>query len=195
MKRQTFHKYFEDINKVLKSHHTEREKSIKRYFSDISFRMNNFNISKKRLDIYLSNDFNVFELINPDENKLSDIIADLLDVHGTHGQGNLFLYEFFSVANINQKNISNFKVVREDTTTYISRSNRRIDITIDLGDFGIGIENNPWASDQADQVNDYKEHLDKKFSGNFSIVYVTGDGSEPTSIDEKLKRDMMKQKS
>jgi hypothetical protein len=31
--------------------------------------------------------FNVFTLIEPDENKLSDIIADLLDPQGRHGQG------------------------------------------------------------------------------------------------------------
>src|SRR4051794_32824876 len=35
--------------------------------------------------------FNVFSLIKPDENRLSDILADLLDPDGPHGQGNLFL--------------------------------------------------------------------------------------------------------
>ena len=35
--------------------------------------------------------FNVFDLIEPKENKLSDILADMLDPKGDHGQGELFL--------------------------------------------------------------------------------------------------------
>jgi hypothetical protein len=38
--------------------------------------------------------FNVFAFIEPDENRLSDILADLLDPRGSHGQGDGFLRLF-----------------------------------------------------------------------------------------------------
>lgn len=178
---------------ALKSHHISQENKIRSYFTDLNFRLDNYRQSKKLMDIYLSNDFNVFDLISPDENKLSDIVSDLLNAHGNHGQGDLFLREFFSVANISVINFSNCKIIREDATTYISHSNRRIDITIDLDDIGIGIENKPWAIDKTDQIKDYQEHLYKKFNGNFYLVYMTGDGSLPTSIDDELKRNLLDQ--
>jgi len=176
------------------SQRSDYEKTIERYFYDLSFRLINFNAAKKKMDVYLSSDFNVFKLINPDENKLSDIISDLLDSSGNHGQGDLFLREFLSVANITKKHNSDYKVLREDTTTYITHANRRIDITIDIGEWGIGIENKPWAFEQKDQVKDYQEHLDKKYSGDFILVYMTGDGSDPDSIDEELKNLLLDQK-
>jgi len=171
-----------------------RKKIIERYFLDLNFRIENFNSTRKRMDVYLSSDFNVFELINPDENKLSDIISDLLDSSGTHAQGDLFLREFLTVANIKKTNTSNYKVVREDATTYICHSNRRIDITIDMATCGIGIENKPWALDQEDQVRDYQEHLNRKYNGNFVLVYMSGDGSDPTSIEEEFKKHLLNQK-
>src|SRR5437762_477168 len=38
--------------------------------------------------------FRVLSLLSPDENRLSDIIAELLDPHGSHGQGTAFLTLF-----------------------------------------------------------------------------------------------------
>ena len=193
MNKQKFKDYFEGVQMVIERQHINREKKISSYFADLNFRLDNYHQSKKLMDVYLSHDFNVFDLISPDENKLSDIISNLLDVSGTHGQGDLFLREFFSVANISASNFSSCKIFREDATTYITHSNRRIDITIDLDDFGIGIENKPWALEQTDQIKDYHEHLYKKYNGNFSLVYMTGDGSPPTSIDDKLKRNLIDQ--
>lgn len=192
-KHNTFKEYFERFQMALKSHHIDREYRIRSFFANLNFRLDNYHQSKKLMDVYLSNEFNIFELISPDENKLSDIISDLLDVHGTHGQGDSFLHEFLTISNISVTNFSNCKIIRENITTYISHSNRRIDITIDLDDLGIGIENKPWAIDQTDQIKDYQEHLYKKFNGNFYLVYMTGDGSPPTSIDDELKRNLMNQ--
>jgi hypothetical protein len=193
MNEQKIIQYFEGIKMAIGSQRANFKKTIERYFIDLSFRLRNFNAAKKRMDVYLSSDFNVFKLINPDENKLSDIISDLLDSSGTHGQGDLFLREFFSEANIRNKYNPNYKVLREDTTAYITHANRRIDITLDMGKWGVGIENKPWASDQKDQVKDYQEHLDKKYSGNFTLVYMTGDGSGPDIDDEELKDRLLNQ--
>ena len=48
----------------------------------------------------------------------------------------------------------------------------------------MGIENKPWAIEQTDQIKDYVEHMRAKY-GDFAIVYLSGDGSEPQSIDEQ----------
>jgi PD-(D/E)XK nuclease superfamily len=67
-------------------------------------------------------------------------------------------------ADLNRYNLSKFRgVVREDATRYIIASQRRIDITIDFGNAGIGIENKPWAGEQPDQLRDYAAHLAKKY--------------------------------
>ena len=39
------------------------------------------------LALYHGHGFNVFDAIRPDENRLSDILRDLLDPRGSHGQG------------------------------------------------------------------------------------------------------------
>ena len=39
------------------------------------------------LALRLGQGFNVFDAIRPDENRLSDILRDLLDPRGAHGQG------------------------------------------------------------------------------------------------------------
>jgi len=43
--------------------------------------------SQKETDRLLSTRFNLIDLINPDENKLSELISILLNPHEKHGQG------------------------------------------------------------------------------------------------------------
>ena len=76
------------------------------------------------------------------------------------------------------------KIFREDTTIYIEHSARRIDITIDFGNLAIGIENKPWATEQSSQLEDYKNHLRKKYGSNFILFYLTGDGHKPQTLKE-----------
>jgi hypothetical protein len=72
---------------------------------------------------------------------------------------------------------------REDRTSYCSSSERRIDITLDFGDFGIGIENKPFAFEAENQLTDYSLHLRGKYK-RFLLVYLSGDGREPTSLSK-----------
>ena len=58
-----------------------------------------------------------------------------------------------------------YRVIREAPTNYIQSFNKRIDITIDFGSHGFGIENKPWAIEQDKQLEHYHEHLDKQFGG------------------------------
>ncbi len=66
----------------------------------------------------------------------------------------------------------------ESTTSQIANNQRRIDLVIDFGDFGIGIENKPWAFDQKDQLQDYALELEARYPRNkskdFILVYLTG---------------------
>ncbi len=148
---------------------------------------------KKKLNVHLAGDFSVFDYIQPNENALSRIIADLLDPEGAHGQDATFLKLFLAMLrNGDDKNeipsdekcdFQNVDIVCEALTTSISNRLRRIDIRISLGQgFGIGIENKPWAEEQKDQLADYWEELRKKYGGNFLLCYLCPGGAKPKTL-------------
>lgn len=169
--------------------------NLTKYFSELQFRINIYNKAKKETNVYLASEFNVFDYINPNENKLSDIIANLLDPNGTHGQKDIFLKEFLNI--IDKKidyNLMECRILREDSTTYIQNNKRRIDITMNFENkFEIGIENKPWDKEQENQLQDYQKHLRKKYGENFCIIYISDYGSEPESLSEDLKQQLLKE--
>lgn len=172
------------------------EDRIIKYFSELQFRLSIYKKAKKETDTYLASCFNVFDYINPNENKLSKIISDLLNPNGEHGQNDTFLKEFLNIIDKElHYNLMNCKITREDLTTYILNNKRRIDITLNFENkFEIGIENKPWDKEQENQLQDYQKHLRKKFGENFCIVYISGNGSEPESLSPKLKKQLIKEK-
>jgi hypothetical protein len=88
-------------------------------------------------------------------------------------------------------------LIREDTTAYISRSLRRMDIAIDFNkEFAIVIENKPWAGDQKDQIKDYRENLEKEYNGKYFLLYLSPYGNPPSSwsIDEDLRKSLEDEK-
>jgi len=165
------------------------KKDLDKYFFDVQFLMKIYDKTKKETDLTLASNFNVFNYINPNENGLSNIFADLLNPNGNHGQREAFLKEFLNIIKQNKKvALMNCKIVREDVTHCISNNLRRIDITLYFENgFVVGIENKPWSTEQDNQLQDYQEHLNKKYGVNWCLVYVSGDGSEPISIKENLK--------
>src|SRR5262245_53823035 len=77
--------------------------------------------------------FSVFRYLKPDENLLSDILADLLDPNGAHGQGTTFLAEFLQVAGFTiQPSLDQARVCREVITNFLAQP-RRIDFTLEIG--------------------------------------------------------------
>lgn len=178
---------------MLTKNESASKDEIRCYFDDLNFRINNYLQHKKHINVYLSTDFNVFNIINPDENKISNVVYDLLNTSGTHGQNDLFLNSFLSVIGMSSVSFKKFKIFREDSTKFILNNSRRIDITIDFDNFGIGIENKPWSYDQTDQIKDYNDHLNKKYKENYKLVYMVGDGRYPTSIDKELLQNLEKQ--
>jgi len=153
---------------------------IQNYFTELKYRFDTIRKHSYENDLLLSNRFSVFDYICVDENKLSDILVDLLNPIGKHGQRDLFLNLFIKM--IGKKDlITNYqpKVYREVGTKFIERTQRRMDILIKWEDFGIMIENKPWAKDQFEQILDYKLNLTKKFKDNFLIIYLSNNKIEP----------------
>src|SRR5947209_18012145 len=67
---------------------------------------------------------------------------------------------------------------------------RRIDFTVEAPTLVVGVENKPWADDQQDQLNDYVDRLSERYGNRFFIVYISGDGSQPTSLSNKRRESL-----
>ncbi len=82
-------------------------------------------------------------------------------------------------------------VVNEAATSFLSNNARRIDIRIELPpDFGIGIENKPWAAEQPAQLADYRAELDRRYQGQFVLVFLCQQGRTPSSITAEEWRNL-----
>ncbi len=135
------------------------------------------------LQLKLGSRFNVFDFIRPDENTLSDLLRDLLDPLGTHGQGSTFLklaLEHFlqTPDDLTANALERCAVVREAPTA----DGRFIDLVLNFGSCGIGVENKPFAAEQKEQLADYADHLDRQFQGSFCLIFLHGPGMAPKSL-------------
>ena len=158
-----------------------RVSEVKKFFSEIRRRVEP---QQRRLDKKLATDFNVFDFIEPDENRLSDVLAWLLDAQGTHGQGDLFLRLMFKQLGLgsNTKITNDAKVKREAPTFGIKKYRRRMDVLVEAGAWLV-IENKVDSSELPEQVKDYLEHLHRCSGGrNISLVYLTPNGRSPDSL-------------
>ncbi|MBP2641052.1 MAG: hypothetical protein H6Q66_2003 [Firmicutes bacterium] len=164
--------------------------------NDISFRLEVVRSYQKSINMKLAGEFNVFKLMNPNENTLSDVLADMLRPDGTHGQGDVFLKLFLSrLGFANHPSTVKINVRREVPTNNILNSERRIDILTDFGgQYGIGIENKPWAADLSNQVGDYCSHLDKLYGDKYMFVYLPPYDRDPDN-GSLHKLDLLKQRN
>lgn len=131
--------------------------------------------------------FNVFALIEPDENKISDILADFLDPRGQHGQRDRFLRLLVEKLRpgSNFLGLDSARVSREAPTHGIQKYRRRIDILVVSTGIVIAIENKIDALEQSDQVKDYLDHLAVLSNGwtmPAFLIYLTPNGREPESL-------------
>jgi hypothetical protein len=183
MKTELVASYFGTVSRLLAAHHDVLCGGLERFFTTLRPMLENKRIQAKEENRRSAAGFNVFDYIWPDENKLSDVIADLLDPNGSHGQRDTFLKRFFLELQVPTAcDYETVKVYREEMTTYIANPLRRIDILVDFDSFGLAIENKPWTAEQPRQVHDYLEHLHNRFKKNFLLVYLSGDGSPPKSV-------------
>lgn len=182
----TLHSFFQVLKAHLNKHRDSYQTKFIAFFDNLSFRMKLFYEFKKQSDRYLSSDFNVFNTICPDENKLSDIIVNILNINGTHGQGGLFLNEF--IAFLKRKNLQipidncDYKMLREVS------ANGRIDILLESDRFALIIENKPFALDQKDQINRYYEAMKGKHKENLAVLYLNKNKKLPQNFSDKIKQ-------
>lgn len=122
--------------------------------------------------------FSPFQFIQPDEMRLSEIIAWMLNPKGSHGQGARFLEALLSQIGIawDTQSCINATVQTEESTHAL----RRIDILVKSNGRALAIENKPWADDQDKQVFDYLAYLDDLFPARHCLIYLSSDGSDPS---------------
>jgi hypothetical protein len=165
--------------------------SLQNFFDTLGLRLSLAREARREMNVFLALDFNVFSYIQPDESRLSDLIADLLSPDGKHGQGDTFLQLFIDQLDIEINREApkpSPKVLREEPVTYPPNSYGFIDIVIDLGSYGIGIENKPWAVEQKDQMARYHNHLEHAYPSGFCLVYLSAYGGHPETLPVEQQR-------
>lgn len=120
-------------------------------------------------------DFTPFEFIIAKETTLSKILRWLLDPKASHAQGARFLRLFFEKFELEE--VADFECASaacEVATHSLEKSQRRIDVAVQCGNFVLGIENKPYSGFQERQVEDYVRHLANTSSGGFALVILKG---------------------
>ena len=193
--QQELEQFFEDIGSQMgrDGTHLARASSglrgqqeLERFFSAVDHRVILAEARQRRIDKRLASGFNVFDLIEPDENKLSDILKILLDPTGDHGQGDLFLRLLFKQLDLHPgPGLTTRATVRREARTYgILKHRRRMDVLVEAGVL-LAIENKVDSLEQPDQVKDYLEHLRRCASGRSvqsTLIYLTPGGRPPDSL-------------
>lgn len=135
--------------------------------------------------------FTSFQFISPDENSLSDIIAQFLDPNGRHGQRDVFLKSLLARLGMKGESTSGVTVKRE---AYVLDRGGFIDILLEAPKWRIVIENKPWAGDQDKQLERYWTHITR---GEFNparcrLVYLSANGQQPSaySLSKKLRDEL-----
>jgi hypothetical protein len=159
---------------------------LKEVFADVGRNLAQAEKAQRTCDRRRASRFNVFDFIDPDENKLSDVLAFLLDPKGAHGQGDLFLRLFFKQLKLqsDRQQLRIATVRREASTHGILKSRRRMDVLVDAGTL-VAIENKVDAMEQPEQVKDYLAHLrecTRHRSRISALVYLTPNGRSPESL-------------
>jgi hypothetical protein len=169
------------------------ESKLRDFFIAVNHRMEAAETHQRQLDKRRATGFNVFDLIDPDENKLSDVLASLVNPKGVHGQGDLFLQLLFKQLGLgSDARLTKHATVQREAPTYgILKYRRRIDVLVEAGVL-LAIENKVDSLEQPEQVKDYMEHLHQctRTSPRRNIlIYLTPDGRTPRSLSlTKLKQ-------
>jgi len=150
---------------------------VREFFSQLAFKIEISERMQKDLDVYLATGLNIVRnYIQPDENRVSDILRDLLDPSGPHGQGSVFLQSFLETIGVEGMRLHpDSAAIREHYTN----ERRRLDLLVTFENgAAIGIENKLDAEDQERQVEDYCDYLSLQFPQHI-LFYLTGDGHDP----------------
>jgi hypothetical protein len=160
---------------------TERE--LSQFLARLEERLDLVAEYESRLAQFEAPRFNLFAsgFIDPDENKITDILADLLDPKGSHGQGALFCSSFLEAVGFDRALKSSIDGARVRTQHPTSRG-RFIDLTVRLGKHILGLENKIDAGERNNQVADYIQYLATEHKADdWFFVFLTTDGHRPST--------------
>jgi hypothetical protein len=175
------------------------ELSIGRFFDELSNRLVLLRDYDEQLDRLVAQRFNLIDFLQPDEYRLSELIALLLDPAGLHGQGPAFLRQFLSrlsAAPAARAFASALSLCDREVSVALeepTRQGRRIDLVVSLGhSIGIGIENKPWAGAQLGQLSDYAKQLEAQYS-TWLLIYLSDTGDPPPmeSLPRERRDDLL----
>jgi hypothetical protein len=165
---------------------------LDRFFADVNYRVHLAETLQRELDVRLATGFNVFDLIQPDENRLSDVLAGLLDPNGNHGQGDLFLrllFERLGLGSDPKLSTKDATVQREAPMRGTRKDHRRMDVFVKAGVL-LAIENKVDSPEQQDQVSDYLVDLERRCPFPPSqpiqntLIYLTPDRRPPELLND-----------
>ncbi len=184
------------------THQAEKLK-LESFLSSLQGGLNSMRDVKRQFNRRAAFDFNSIELFEPNENRISKVLAFFLDPSASHGQGSSFLEALLKTPKLEgAKECYNSGEQISVITECQTYTKRRIDILIKFGDwkYAVGIENKIWgAEDQKDQIKDYAEFLDEKTQnagGGYVLFYLTPEGVAPSdiSITSELSSDLQDKK-
>ena len=162
--------------------------STKRFFAELTPRLERARVRAAELDRELAPRFNVFDYVRNDELGLSRIIADLLDPKASHGQGPVFLRSLLSLEGLRTARrwptIDSRGVQVVVKPEHVIQCGRRLDVFVEIGAdeqrYCLAIENKPYAGDQENQVQDYLAWLNGKYPERFLLLYISPNGERPS---------------
>lgn len=187
------HSFFAGAASKVQAHEPEASETdatgFERFFADAASLVEEAAVRQAELDRVEAGPFNLIELINPDENGLSDLLGRLLDPQGGHGQGSSFLRLFLQRLDValrpHDLALAEVRVHREAPTYTLSTYRRRIDLLIESEGLILGIENKVDAGEQIEQVRDYLDHLvrrTRRAGQRAVLVFLTPNGHRPASL-------------
>ncbi|MEN6349274.1 MAG: PD-(D/E)XK nuclease family protein [Syntrophomonas sp.] len=155
---QTIEEFINEFTAFSNEHEILKIEEAKRNFQNLFLKFKEVDLEIRTKNEETSCLFNPLDLFVIDENKISELLAFLLNPNSSHGQGDIYLQEFHNHFEIG--NSFHDAVVE---TEHVTNNNRRIDIFIQTDESYIIIENKyNWASDQDNQLNDYFEYARNK---------------------------------
>lgn len=188
-------RFFQDVRPLLDSpsQDTCNEQSFASFFSGAKQVIDAAAIREREQNRLHAHRFNVMSWIEPDENKLSDLLAELLDPRGRHGQGDRFLRLLLDLLGMpSGGSLTELATIQREAPTHgIEKYRRRIDILIESSMI-VAIENKIDSPDQKDQVKDYLDHLHYLSQGWTTpalLIYLTPNGRRPTSLSPTERRE------
>jgi len=163
-KTKSIDKFLRELSAGIGEFSQGKAKSIDDFLSGLEAERQEFLRDKAEKDRETAGEFSPFRYINLDENKSSDILADLLNPAGKHGQGRIFLDGFLGLCGLPKDFFPEQAYIsaeREAKTYSIARPQRSMDILIKGPKTALAVENKLGAVDQDLQVLHYLEHLEK----------------------------------